>query len=197
MVDAVMEELGANYTFVVRAFTQPLRPTCTTSLVYGLRHQAAFGCCLALQAMDFPTMVQTTAFLTTNGTFDADGRVDMVLGFGLMMSYVNNFFGWQLGTNIAATHVRHVTRVGCRRICAGGVRVAPQRRAATADSWVLALLQTLYNTEVSGLVLKSKTPPSMWRFLEPFSYQARLLAHSERSFSWNGRAECISVCRQV
>ena len=95
-----------------------------------------------------------------------------------MFSYINNFFGWQLGTNIALTHVRHVTRVGCRRICERSVRVAPPTRAASsADCWVLALLQTLYNSEVSGLVSKTRSSPSMWRSLEPFSYQVRLLVH--------------------
>lgn len=81
-------------------------------------------------------MMQTAPYLTTNGTFDAAGRVDLVLGAGVMMSYINNFFGWQLGTNIALTHVRHVTRVGCRRICERSVRVAPPtREASSADCW--------------------------------------------------------------
>jgi hypothetical protein len=68
--------------------------------------------------MDFPTMMQTTPYLAANGTFDADGRVDLVLGAGVMQSYMDNYYGWQLGTNIAVTHVRHVPPAWGAAACA-------------------------------------------------------------------------------
>jgi len=113
-----------------------VRGMCSGQTALPLSHVSSsfmlLGPPLLLQAMDFPTMMQTTPYLAANGTFDADGRVDLVLGAGVMQSYMDNYYGWQLGTNIAVTHVRHVHPRGVPQ----RVRTQhPDGTSSYADSW--------------------------------------------------------------
>jgi hypothetical protein len=118
-------------------------------------------------------------------------------------SYIGyNYFGWQIGTNVAATHVRTLSPTVSPRdrvraaSDAEGVRLMAAREPGSTSRvtsapqgakihsltlvqvgrltvGLLNALQTMYNTDVSGLVFKTKISPSMWRFLEPFTYEVR------------------------